>query len=448
MSLRLRLSLIIVLLFVGSLALSVLSLLVSAQTRVEQEVTATVDLVKPMIETLFHDYERTGDDTGIRELIKKQGSFDASRDIGVRVVAPGRDYVDSGDDVQERIGAPAWFVNSVRPAVQRVVYGFNLGDQEQVLIFATPTAEIEEAWQEMKSAVLARVLAIFIIVMTLLALIGRWLNPVKSIIHVLDEVEKGNFGSSVPKISLPELNVIAEKINRLASVLGSSKNENDRLIRKNLYLQEKERRYLAHELHDGMGQSISAIKAIAASIRHRHANSDEQSATSAQKIVDVSSQIYASIRGMMGRLRPAVLDGIGLVPGLEQMVDEWNDHHEDTFCLLNIVGDFQNLHEDQQIHVYRIVQEALTNVAKHARAEQVTISLSGNESVRLSISDDGQGYEPESIRMGMGLTGIRERVQTLQGELVLSSGPGKGVHILIEFPRLIRDRRRTGDQSR
>src|SRR5690606_231827 len=140
------------------------------------------------------------------------------------------------------------------------------------------------------------------------------------------------------------------------------------------------------------GQSVSAIKAIAVGIRQR-GRDDAQIVEGARRIEEASGAIYSSVKGMIGRLRPAVLDELGLVPALQQMADDWNAHHDDAFCRLRIDGEFDDLQEEQQINVYRIVQEALTNIARHSRADSVEIILSGREVVSLMINDNGVGYD-------------------------------------------------------
>ena len=117
-----------------------------------------------------------------------------------------------------------------------------------------------------------------------------------------------------------------------------------------------------------------------------------------------------------------------------------------TQCCLFIEGNYSNLLEDQQINLFRIVQEALTNISKYAKAENVSITLSGIEIVSLLIVDDGVGFSPRSVTRNMGLTGIRDRVTLLQGELQIDSKPGSGVSIQVEFPRINIYRRRTGDR--
>src|SRR5690606_4302282 len=101
-------------------------------------------------------------------------------------------------------------------------------------------------------------------------------------------------------------------------------------------------------------------------------------ATSALNIERISDDAYQSVRNLMAWLRPAILDELGLVLALQHMVDDWNSHHEDTFCSLRIDADVSRLDAQRQIQVYRIVQEALTNVAKHAQADRVEVSITGS----------------------------------------------------------------------
>src|SRR5690606_35289240 len=131
---------------------------------------------------------------------------------------------------------------------------------------------------------------------------------------------------------------------------------------------------------------------------------------------------------------PAVLDELGLIAALQSMVDEWDRVHRETFCSFRADGDFAALDADAQINLYRIVQEALTNVARPAQAERVDVVLTANNGrFELVIADDGCGYDPAAIRPGMGLAGIRERCQALKGNLSLLSSPGNGVRIELGF---------------
>jgi two-component system sensor histidine kinase UhpB len=230
---------------------------------------------------------------------------------------------------------------------------------------------------------------------------------------------------------LPELAVLASKFNRMAEVLDRSREQNRQLARQTLAIQEDERRALAHELHDELGQSISAINAVAASI----AQSGSAGAAAAT-IAEISSRMYAVVRGMLRRLRPVLLDEFGLVRALQDLVDGWNDRHADAFCRLTVRGSFDDFGDALKVSVYRIIQECLTNASKHAAASEVTVDLerTAGAAARLRVADDGVGFEPATAPAGLGLLGMRERVDALRGTFALTAAPGRGVRIAIELP--------------
>ncbi|HHJ13709.1 MAG TPA: PAS domain S-box protein [Gammaproteobacteria bacterium] len=213
------------------------------------------------------------------------------------------------------------------------------------------------------------------------------------------------------------------------------------LIHKSLAVQEEERRKLARELHDELGQCTTAIQADAALIYERSRDQNRPIATSARAILDVSARIYDVVHSMMQRLRPAVLDDLGLVAALQEEVDAWRARHPGIDCRLESPEGLEGLGEAINISVYRIVQEALTNVARHASARQVGIhlqlepALAGTpQRLRLSIHDDGRGMQPDPASRGLGLIGMRERVEALGGHFTIHTADGEGVHIDIHIP--------------
>jgi glucose-6-phosphate-specific signal transduction histidine kinase len=224
--------------------------------------------------------------------------------------------------------------------------------------------------------------------------------------------------------------------------------ENRVLIRKSLAVQEGERRHLARELHDELGQCIAAIQADAKIISERAPQGDTHVATSAAAIQDVSTRIYEVVHSMMQRLRPGMLDDLGLIDTLNEEVDAWRTRQPGTDYDLVIDGDLSSLGEDINITLYRIVQECLTNIAKHAHANHVTIRLTvvdelpdvapaGQvyaQAVQLVIADDGAGIDADVRPTGLGLIGMRERVEGFNGRFSVVSGTGQGTTISVELP--------------
>jgi PAS domain S-box-containing protein len=198
---------------------------------------------------------------------------------------------------------------------------------------------------------------------------------------------------------------------------------------------EEERRAIARELHDELGQCVTAIKSIGTAIANRAGESAPEVRDNANTIVSVASHIYDIVHGLIRRLRPSGLDHLGLGETLRDAVANWSRSHPYVHWNLALSGDLEGLGEAVNITVYRIVQEALTNVVRHAEATRAEISVSrermgpSGEAVAVCIRDNGKGIGPAGAQANtqFGLTGIRERVQALGGSFEISGAPGQGV---------------------
>jgi two-component system, NarL family, sensor histidine kinase UhpB len=207
------------------------------------------------------------------------------------------------------------------------------------------------------------------------------------------------------------------------------------LSQKYVMLQEEERRSLARELHDELGQCLNAIKLDAVAIRDLSHGERPEIEASATAIVELSGHVYDEVRGIMQRLRPAALDALGLHDAVAHLVGQWQRRNRGVDAGFRASGDLSGLGEVTNITVYRLVQECLTNVAKHAKASQLTVSLErqGAELV-VAVRDDGAGMDLQAKRIGLGLIGLRERVEALHGRLSLVSEPGRGLEVRACLP--------------
>jgi glucose-6-phosphate-specific signal transduction histidine kinase len=212
--------------------------------------------------------------------------------------------------------------------------------------------------------------------------------------------------------------------------------ENRLLSQKYLMLQEEERRNLAREMHDELGQCLNAIKLDAVAVRDIMRGRDREAETAASSIIQLSDHVYDMVRGIMQRLRPAALDALGLHDAIGHLVGQWRRRHPDVDCRFEAAGDLAELGEVVNITVYRLVQECLTNITKHARAAAVTVSLQriDAQTIRIAVRDDGRGMDLGARRSGLGLVGLRERVEALNGRLSLSSAPGRGMEVVALLP--------------
>ncbi len=435
MSLRRRLIILCSLLMVTGMLLGVGYQVMQARTRVLDELESATDLAWHLLDTMLPMDSVRLEATEKAAMQNRLHNIEAVRHLDIRVVGDSEQVLTRGT-VPAELAAPSWFVRLVQvPEVERT-HALSKGSNEVVVIRSNAAAEISEAWQDSKDFLVVLSILLLGINGILYVTIGLWLAPVRLIVDSLTNAEQGDFTGQLPVAGLPELRTITDKVNQLKTVLLNSKADNERLALMSLHIQESERRNLAHELHDEMGQSLSAIKAIAWSLQEQTRNRDSTLEVGAGKILAIATAMSGQVRMMLGRLRPALLDELGLVAAVRQMVREWNDNHGGCKCELTVAPAFSEVPLEKQIHVYRILQEALTNVATHANAKRVEVVMQAGESLQIVIIDDGNGFDPQLQKLGRGISGMVDRCQALGGQLSLFSRPGLGVRLSMVFPRM------------
>lgn len=198
--------------------------------------------------------------------------------------------------------------------------------------------------------------------------------------------------------------------------------------------QEEERKVISRELHDAVGQKMTALRmALGGFERLRHAPDGEFGERLAE-IKGLTEQSLRLVRDLAAGLRPSVLDDLGLGPAIQQHARLFS-RHTGIPVHVTVRDDAGPLSERQGIYLYRIVQEALTNSAKHARPRKITVVLENSpDRLRLLVSDDGDGFDPSrATPSGLGLVGIEERVRELGGSFTIESAAGQGTTLRIEM---------------
>jgi signal transduction histidine kinase len=224
--------------------------------------------------------------------------------------------------------------------------------------------------------------------------------------------------------------------------------QNHELLRHSMQVQEDERRRIAHDLHDDLGQYLNAIKADATSLLD-FSNSLEETQALATRVISHSDHAYRATRQIMHHLRPVALDDLGLSAALNHLIDTWqspqnirNKHNQNlTKYSLKISSDIDHLNERVAINSYRIIQEAVTNATKHANASYISVNIENNHgTLKICIQDDGNGINPNALSCGehaskgMGIAGMQERAESMNGDLTLSSALGLGTTITVTIP--------------
>lgn len=219
--------------------------------------------------------------------------------------------------------------------------------------------------------------------------------------------------------------------------------ENRRLARQFMQLQEAERKRLAREMHDELGQYLNAIKMDAVAIQRRSAQQDVSSSIprAAASIVEHTDHLHAIVRDLIGQLRPTGLDELGLRAALEHFLENWRSRLPEIRLDVRLEGDLDGLGEQLDLTIYRLLQEGLTNVARHSGAQRVdlrvvrdTTDALERDAIVVEISDDGRGADPAARGRGVGLIGMRERVEALGGRFHIESRPGQGFTVRAIVP--------------
>lgn len=200
------------------------------------------------------------------------------------------------------------------------------------------------------------------------------------------------------------------------------------LLSQMMRIQEEERRRFSRDLHDGIGQSLFSllisVDAVLASGSHDHLN----------KIREQIANLMADVRGLAWEMRPSVLDDLGVIPALRTYMDAYSKHYGIQVAFSSNLKRRLNIQEETTI--YRIIQEALTNVGRYADVSEAAVDVRDNGThVEISIEDKGKGFVRDGSKEGVGLFSMEERARAIGGELRIRSVPGEGTRVSLIIPQ-------------
>jgi signal transduction histidine kinase len=319
-----------------------------------------------------------------------------------------------------------------------------------VVVTTERAAVLAAIWKEVSGMLGLTALVIGAICVLQYGAISRVLRPTKDILAGLDSLARGDLSSRLPHFRLIELQRISEAFNTLAANLERTTREKMELAAKLVDHQEQERLDLARDLHDELAQGLSAMSAVAASIKATAENECPALVPDARNLSQTSMAVMRALRTTLRALRPPEIDDFGLAASLAVLA---RDHERLAGGRLKISletnGDLRVLPPTAASHVYRIVQEGLTNINKHAHAAQARVDLgfrpqpgdpttSERRWLTLTIENDGCGAADSGIVAqgnGFGLIGMRERVMALGGQLDIIDLGDRGfkLHAMIPF---------------
>jgi signal transduction histidine kinase len=208
-----------------------------------------------------------------------------------------------------------------------------------------------------------------------------------------------------------------------------------RLSHKLVQAHEAERKSLSRELHDAVGQMLTGLRMELTGLGSMHSADAERFAQRLREAKNLAEESLRAVRDLAMGLRPSMLDDLGLGAALEWQGRDFS-RRSDVPVTVQIDGTLEHLPEPHRTCIFRVVQETLTNCAKHSRAGSIRVTVHGSaDQVTLTVQDDGVGFQSHpAARTGLGLVGIEERVRELDGTLQVVSQPGKGTMLHIEIP--------------
>ncbi len=434
MSLRYQINLKIFLSAIFILILGATIAIWQARNAVNKEVDSSINLAVQLIKLGFvHNGTNTADST---HWLSNLNTLNETRHLNIQLITPAGKTVSlirKSPKAALEDSPPQWFVHLVAQSYAETEYPLSQ-TEGRLIIQANPLDEISEVWHE-SITFFALVLLLTLLTFVLVNLLFyKALDSIEQIVQGVQRIETGQYQQKLPEFCIREYASIAKAVNHMAEELSKAQQENRSLTKHSLDIQEEERQRLAQELHDELGQSLTAIKVMA--VTAAHPKSDTTKITTS--IADICDHLMVVVRSMMYQLHPLILTELGLKAALDDMLNHWQERNPTLTVSIECSDAVDSLEKKMTIQVFRVIQECLTNIVRHAEAQQVSIKLmmknKKEKKLYLAVQDDGQGCDLSKINAGFGLRGMQERIKTLGGELTIVSQANQGMQITAQIP--------------
>nr|WP_305910253.1 histidine kinase [Methylomarinum sp. Ch1-1]MDP4521731.1 histidine kinase [Methylomarinum sp. Ch1-1] len=437
MSLRFQITYRVLLFAVGIMVLGGAVAIWQARNAVDDEVESSINLALQLVKLGFSAAPNPELDQ--TDWIYRLNALKQTRHLNIQLKDPSGRLIDiagsSGATGQDDL-PPRWFSNLVSGDYPKVEHQIKTIDDKTLtlIIQANPMDEITEVWQETSAFFMTICMLVLLIFLAVHVVFNKTLQAIDTIVDTLKLIETGEYRKKLPDFSTQEYDSIAGAINHMTDVLEKTRQLNRALTQHSLQIQEEERQRLSQELHDELGQSLTAIKVMAATAAHRNADTPKIT----QSITEICDHLITVVRSMMQQLHPLILRELGLKATLEDLVEHWMERNPALSVQLQCDDAIDALDSAITIQLFRVIQECLTNINRHADASRVNITLAIDPErpnlLMARIVDDGQGCNIDQVATGFGLLGMKERIKSLDGEFSLHSRPGEGMTVEASIP--------------
>jgi two-component system sensor histidine kinase UhpB len=437
LSLRARINLLLALVLMLGLAINVTRLVLEAGPRVQAEDQSVVRLAREFIDTIVPGLNEAPDPEARLDQIVR----DLNRLRHVSITRQGEAIERSGtaegaDGNADARSPPAWFVTLVHPEKTTVNVPISIkGKPGSLQITSHPNDEMAEIWDGIVTQLQIGAAIALVLFLITSKVVSRALAPIQTLSDAMLKIEAGGYDTRVKPEGPPELTAICDKLNHLAATLGDAVDDKRRLAERIVSLQDVERKEIARELHDEFGPYLFALRAHASALT-RLADIGAPSAEAIRKhgsaILEQVNALQQTNRRVLEKLRPVGLTELGLREALGALLRLWGESHPDVTIKTDISQSLGDTGETADLTIYRTIQEALTNVFRHAGATCISVTVepaelssgmttAGRGGALVRVRDNGSGLRADH-RLGLGLTGMRERILALGGSLTIASG--------------------------
>ena len=451
LSLRDRINLLLALVLSLGLSINIARLMLEAAPRVQAEDQSVIRLARQFVETIVAGLNEAPDpDARLNQIV---GDLNRLRHVSITrqdAAVEKSGAADRADENDDARSPPAWFVALVHPEKTAVSVPISVnGKPESLVITSHPNDEIAEIWDGIVTQLeIGSAIGIALLLITMMV-VGRALAPLQALSRAMTDIEAGFYDVRVEPGGAPELAAICSKLNRVTATLGHTMEEKRRLAERAVSLQDLERKEIARELHDEFGPYLFALRAHASALM-RLSDVRERNMEALRKhgsaILEQVNALQQFNRRILEKLRPVGLAELGLREALGALLRLWGESNPAVAIETRISSSLGETGETADLTIYRIVQEALTNVFRHACATAVNVTIEpaeqpsgmrgGRGCARVRIRDNGRGLGPDH-KLGLGLIGMRERILALGGTLTVASGDG-GVTVEALIPNGLR----------
>lgn len=410
-----------------ALLVSVLVPLGSIRSDVARETDASMQLAQLLLDVQHAVGNADGSAAARNAAVDEIRHANDLRHVRVSLVDESGELLATSPAEQPQVGALTKALLSSSPPTSLVYpVSYHAEPLGELRVSSNPMSEFAEIEQQAGEHLALLALTLLALSAAIYWMVRRGLQPVAQVQAALANLQAGHLETRLPRFKLKDIDDISLRFNQCAAAMEEAAAQRRDLTRRVIEAEEEERKRLARELHDELGQSLTAIKVDAAYIAREAANSAPQIVDSAHSIEKLSSNIMELIRSMLARLRPFGLETVGLRETIQDLVNGWQVRVADRFqCSLQISGNVDALAPDLNMTVYRLIQECLTNAVKHSRARRIDLRISLEESrVLLEVTESETTGNRRAVGAnGSGLLGMRERVEAHGGELTLAFEP-------------------------